>query len=152
MILTLARLGGGVKSPPPPGTKLNISTWKWASKTTTLLDFLHFNLTNPMVPNLSNEFLSGWVSGTVSRGVYYVLGQKWLFLNVLSNITFCPKSVGHKVIELRTGLGALPLQPYVNGRGGGGPSARKFNVSRLGLYSLWSSGLGLGWWTRLVQD
>ena len=35
-------------------------------KTTKLLDFLHFDLTNPMVPNLSNEFLSVWVSGTVS--------------------------------------------------------------------------------------
>ena len=37
-----------------------------------LLDFLHFDLTNPMVPNLSNEFLSGWVSGTVSRGTHQV--------------------------------------------------------------------------------
>ena len=58
-------------NPVKTGTKLNISTWKRASKTTKLLDFLHFNLTNPMVPNLSNEFLSVWVSGTVLRGTYY---------------------------------------------------------------------------------
>ena len=36
---------------------------------TKLLDFLHFDLTNPMVPNLA-LFFSGWVSGTVSREVY----------------------------------------------------------------------------------
>ena len=58
------------------------------------------------------------------------------------------RAVGPKVIELRT----LPLQPYVNGRGGVGPSARKFNVSRLGLYSLGSPGLGLGWRTNLAES
>ena len=31
----------------------------------TLLDFLHFNLTNLMVPNLTHVFLSDWVSGTI---------------------------------------------------------------------------------------
>ena len=70
--------GGGKNA--PPGTKIIISSWKWASNVTKLLDFIHFDLTNPMVPNLANGFFSGWVSGTVSRGAYSVLlGQKWLF-------------------------------------------------------------------------
>ena len=47
-------------------TLWNILTWK---QTTKLLDFLHFNLKNPMVPNMANVLLV-WVSETVSRGSY----------------------------------------------------------------------------------
>ena len=35
------------------------TSWKAASKATKLLDFMHFNLTNPMVPNLANVFFIG---------------------------------------------------------------------------------------------
>ena len=42
MLLNPVKTGGGGEIT-PPGTKLNISTWKWASKTAKLLDFLHYN-------------------------------------------------------------------------------------------------------------
>ena len=51
-------------------TKIYFLVGKQTSNTTKLLDFLHFNLTNPMVPNLTHVFLSDWVSGTVLREVY----------------------------------------------------------------------------------
>ena len=40
-------------------TKIIISSWKWASNVTKLLDFIHFDLTNPMVPNLAHVFFPG---------------------------------------------------------------------------------------------
>ena len=59
-----------------------------ASNTMKLLDFLNFNLTNPMVPNLAHVFLSGWVSGTVLRGEFCVLlGENGYFLEFGH---FCP--------------------------------------------------------------
>ena len=42
-----------------------------------LLAVLYFDLTNPMVPNLSHVFLLDWVSATVSRGAH--IRRKWLF-------------------------------------------------------------------------
>ena len=61
-------------------------------------------------------------------------------------------SIEPKVLKLRTGLRALPLQTYVNGQREGGPSSQNFNVSRVGFYSPWSPGLGLGWWTNLQES
>ena len=40
-------------------TKIIISSWKWASNVTKLLDFNHFYLTNLMVPNLAHVFFQG---------------------------------------------------------------------------------------------
>ena len=42
------------------------------------------------------------------------------------NFIFLTRTVEPKVFELRTGLRALPLQPYVNGRGKGCPAARNW--------------------------
>ena len=60
-MLTLFSPGGGKNA--PPGTKIKISSWKWASNVTKLLDFIHFDLTNPMVPNLAHVFFRGGSQG-----------------------------------------------------------------------------------------
>ena len=65
------------------GSPFNII--KGASKTTKLLDFLHFNLTNPMVPNLANVF---YQVGSQRKFREELTRRKWLFYRIL---TFSPK-------------------------------------------------------------
>ena len=89
------------------------------------------------------------IPGALEKELSAAGATRKMVLCLLANLNEEARSIGPKVVELRTGLRVVPLQPYVNGRGGGSPPARKFNVSRLGLYSLWSPGLGLGWRTLL---
>ena len=45
----------------PTDTKIYFLIGKHTSNPPKLLDFLHFGLTNPMVPNLAHVFILGWV-------------------------------------------------------------------------------------------
>ena len=63
------KTGGGVKFTWP--TQNFNFQWETALQTPQKPpDFLYFDLTDPMVPNLSDVFLLGCISGTDSQGAY----------------------------------------------------------------------------------
>ena len=84
--LTLLRLGGGVKFTWP--TQNFNFQWETALQTPQKPpDFLYFDLTDPMVPNLADVFILVWISGTDSRGAYQAKMAIFSYFDIFAQVS-----------------------------------------------------------------
>ena len=82
--------------------------WKLASNTMKLLDFLHFNLTNPMVPNLAHVFYRIWSQeqfrplgpslGPFHSQVHFKVNGA--SINILNNLILCLKQFSRTIYSV----------------------------------------------------
>ena len=81
ILINPIKIGGGEGKTYQVDTKIYFLIGKHISNTTKLLDFLHFGLTNPMVPNLAHVlYWDGF-----ERHFYEELTKRnWLFYGILT--------------------------------------------------------------------
>ena len=105
--LTLLRLGGVKFTWPTQNFNFQ---WETALQTPQKPpDFLYFDLTDPMVPNLADVFILGWISGTDSRGAYQAKMAIFSYFDIFAQVSNLSYILPSKYYATQSSEGCLYL-------------------------------------------